>query len=404
MHSSKQWALGVMEAGVKAGMKIDLFFFLTNFDANGGNQSAPPAWRSYNVSQMAKALYQHTYSTTKYYLDKGLKIGLYEVGNEIDSGCCGYTWLSTLRQPGTDVIHDYSWDESHVWKYEAALLNSSIAGIKAADPSAKIALHISLTQYPQFIHAWFQYMNSLHVPYDYGELSAYPWLNDNPYPGEPDFDTYLGQSVAAIADAGKPTMIAEYSFPSSTPPSSVSWVSVPGYDFTEQGQSAWIKHFLTLAECNSAIDGVFYFYPDVSWDYLGSAALFRDQTSLKPAVSDFDNVSALASGPCPALTTTTSTTGSTSATTTSTSTTGSTSATTTSTSTSSTTSTSSRTSTSTTSTSGAGTSGVASSLTSTTATAPTDTSTTALAATLFVSAILAASVGILKRRGATKAR
>jgi len=217
--SCREYTLDVMKAGARAGMHLDLFFFLSDHATMGGQQRAPVGWGNYSLEQTAAALKQHTYETTRYYREKGLKIELYEVGNEIDLGVCGYSFDSKLHAVGVDVLHDLSWVRNNIWTKEAVVLRAAIEGIVDADPAAKIVLHLGLTRFPAFVQAFFQSMKDFGVQYDYGALSYYPWCNFNPDPSQrPD---YFAQSVNVIASLGKRVIIAEFDFPSSQPPSNL---------------------------------------------------------------------------------------------------------------------------------------------------------------------------------------
>jgi len=281
--SSREYALNVMKAGAKVGMHLDLFFFLSDHATMAGQQKAAAGWGNYSLEQTAAALRQHTYDTTAYYRKKGLKIELYEVGNEIDLGVSGYSFDTKLYAPRVDVSKDFPWVRSNIWTKEAVLLRAAIEGITTADPAAKIVLHLALIEHPAFVQAFFQTMKDFEVPYDYGALSYYPWLHYNPN-RSPD---YFNQSVSAIVASRKQVIIAEFDFPSSEPTSNLPVDEVLGYSFTAEGQSTWVRDFLILAN-NDSIAYAFYFYPDNFLDrQVGEASLFANDQQPKPALAEF---------------------------------------------------------------------------------------------------------------------
>ncbi len=282
---SREYAFQIMRTGAKAGMHLNLFFYLSDGAAFVGNQKAPAQWQNYSLEETAAALKKHTFETTKYYKDKGLKIELYEIGNEIEFGICGYSNDTKLALPGVDVLRNYAKVREGIWVKEAVLLKSAIEGVKQADPDAKIVLHISSSQYPELTEAFFKAMSDFGVPYDYGGLSYYPWTNF--HPDIPIPSNCLDLSVQAIARLGKQTVISEFSFPSGKTPATPQQ-NVPGYDFTLDGQAKWVHDFLTAVENNPYIKSIFYFYPD-NYSVDLSSALFVDDKQPKPAISQFKN-------------------------------------------------------------------------------------------------------------------
>ena len=294
---SREYTLQVMEAAAKSGMHLDLFFYLSDQAAYSCNQKAPAPWENYSLEETATALKQHTFETARYYKDRGLKIELYEIGNEIEFGICGYSIDTKLPLPGVDILNDFAAVREGIWVKEAVLLKAAIDGVKEADPQASIVLHVSVSQYPDLVKAFFQAMNDFGVPYDLAGLSYYPWTNYHPeVPTTPDF---LNLSVQTIAELGKQTVISEFSFPSYYP-QAIPVKEGPGYEFTLDGQSNWVHDFLLAAENNPNIDSVFYFYPDnYAVSDVGPCALFTDDTHPKPAIYEFAKFQANASDVTP---------------------------------------------------------------------------------------------------------
>jgi len=281
---SREHALQVMKTGTNAGMHLNLFFYLSDTAAMAANQKAPVAWQDYSLEETANALKQHTFETTTYYKKQGLKIDLYEIGNEIELGICGYSNDTKLHLEGVDVLRDYAADRQGIWTKEAVLLKAAISGIKEADTEAKIVLHVGSTQYPGLTKAFFQAMTDFDVPFDYGGLSYYPWTNYHPEIPIPA--NCLELCIDYLADLGKKAVISEVSFPSGEVPS-FPVQEVPGYTFTIEGQAKWISNFLKTVESNQHIHSIFYFYPDNYQADCGLAALFIDDKHPKPAIYEF---------------------------------------------------------------------------------------------------------------------
>ena len=284
---SRENILQVMRVGVQAGMHLCLQFSLNDKGACGSNQKAPAQWKDYSLEETAAALKNYTYETTKYYKDNGVKIELYEIGNEIEFGVCGYSNDTKLALPGVNYLTDIPAVRKGIWEKEAVLLKAAIEGVKQADPEAKTVLHISTAQWPDLVGGFFKAMNDFGVKYDYGGLSYYEWFN--PHPTIPSPENFFDLSVEAIAKQGKKVIISEYSYPSAENPVSGFLVKeIPGYPFTPEGQAKWLRDFLLKAENNPNIESVFYFFPDHFLDQVvPQTALFLDDKHPKPAIYEF---------------------------------------------------------------------------------------------------------------------
>src|SRR5262249_10882650 len=140
------------------------------------------------------------------------------IGNEIDQGIVNFRPGERIAvPPGTDIVCDVHWMRDNVWTIEAKLLAAGIAGVRRANPAAKIVLHptgmVGLClgiEGPAFFDA----MVDLNVDFDIGGLSFYPGLL--PLDGKWGLGPALqrGQAlVAHLASLGKKTIIAESAYP-----------------------------------------------------------------------------------------------------------------------------------------------------------------------------------------------
>lgn len=267
-------------------MRLHAFLFLSDRAAFGGNQKAPAGWESFTLEQTAAALRKHAFETAAYFRDRGLNVEIYSVGNEIEFGVTGFSFDERLKTPGIDVFRNFRWLRENIWNKEAVLLKAAIAGVKEAQPNAKIALHVSVTQYPDLVRAFFGAMVELGVPFDYAAFSDYQWLNYHPNVSSPP--DYLERSVSAAAALGKLVLINEFNFPSAQPPGSLPVVPQAGYGFDLSGQAAWVRDYLRRVSQMPSVVSAYYFYPDnfVVSD-IGVAALFQDSRTVKPALAEF---------------------------------------------------------------------------------------------------------------------
>jgi hypothetical protein len=135
--------------------------------------------------------------------------------------------------------------EQNVWPTEATLLKAAIAGVKMADPNAKIALHIEglgVTPADIFVRAFFTTMVNLGAPFDVAGLS-HPYMESGWFPGPITQYTFacwaqrMDSIFRDIAALGKKGMIAEGGYENSTVNISLN-DPMPGFPVTPQGQAA----------------------------------------------------------------------------------------------------------------------------------------------------------------------
>lgn len=294
--SSLEYAEQIMREASNAGMKLNLFFFLSDQAAHGGAQNAPLAWQNLSVDDTAVVLQDYCYQTTKYFKDKGLNIELYDIGNEIERGILNFRPGERVTLPsGIDQMNNMDYMKNNIWNIEAKLLKAAIAGVKQANPNAKIVLHIAALGASNnniFVNTFFQYMIEQGVAFDYAGLSypykSYPLAATVPYFTNNDFLS----AISFIGSLGKKIIISEYSYPNS--PTGISESPDPGYPYTPSGQEQWLKDFLLFCMNNDNIAGLHYFYPEYypgmsngSTPELESTGLFSSDTQIQPAMLKF---------------------------------------------------------------------------------------------------------------------
>ncbi len=296
--SSREWAEQIMREAVAERLRLNVFFFLSDEAAHGGQQNAPPEWAGLSVEETARRVKAYTFETTAYFLNKGLDIELYDIGNEIDTGILNFRPGERITlPPGVDLLRNMDYMRHHVWNIEATLLKSAIEGVKQADPDAQIVLHITnLTSSPGdlFVKTFFQTMVEFGVEFDFAGLT-------HPYPSEPRLSEYsttcwfqrLQETIDFLASLGKPVIFSEVAYAHATP----GVLSPPMQDFpyTPAGQAAWVRRQLRFITSNENIAGFFYFYPDwfpgmtnePSTPEQESTGLFASDTEPLPALKVF---------------------------------------------------------------------------------------------------------------------
>jgi serralysin len=282
------------------GMENILSFFFSDTAANASAQDAPAAWRGLSVQDTAQKLFEHTKSVAADYKARGLRIAIYEIGNEIDTGILNFRPGERIPLPeGGGYVDNLDYMRSKIWSTEAVLLKAAIAGIRSVDPNAKIELHaamVGVTPADVFVKAFYKSMVDNGVDFDIAGLSLpYPQLpwRVNEYTTDCWFGR-LQETTDYIARLGKKTMIAEAAYPHSD----VGMVATPMTEFpyTEAGQAAWVRENLRFANNNPNMAGFMYFYPDwIPGQARGDAAalpleaygLFDAGKSARPGLKQF---------------------------------------------------------------------------------------------------------------------
>ena len=298
--SSREYAEQIMREAAAEGLRLNVFFFLSDDAAHGTQQNAPPEWAGLSVEETARRVKAHTFETTAYFLEKGLDIELYDIGNEIDFGVLNFRPGERIAlPPGVDLLRNMDYMRRHVWNIEATLLKSAIAGVKQADPDAQIVLHIAglmLGPGDLFAKTFFQTMVEFGVEFDFAGLSL-PYINLadsrlSEYSTNCWFQR-LQETTDFLASLGKPVIFSEGSYPHAT--TGVLGTPMEDFPYTPAGQAAWARRLLRFLTSHENVAGFFYFYPDwfpgMGYDPspldLESMGLFASDTEVLPALKVF---------------------------------------------------------------------------------------------------------------------
>ena len=156
------------------GLQPYMVIFLSSDWADLGKQPAPESWISeydwFNLTleQQGTIVYNYTSQTVSYFLQNGIDIDLYEIGNEIDFGLCGYFEEDALKRENTSYMMQTT------WKTMTYLINAAIDGVKSVDPTSQFLLHITHWLDYNFSQDFFSYMIDSGVQLDFMGLSFYP--------------------------------------------------------------------------------------------------------------------------------------------------------------------------------------------------------------------------------------
>jgi len=301
-HTSLKESIEVAEWARREGFRLYWFFFMSHASADLGKQPSPPEWQGFDLPKRAEAIRNYAKTTTAQILSAGISDHLYEVGNEIDYGFAGLFDPIGLER-GDDEAALRQLRET-TWRDESILLTAAIDGIRAADPEAKIVLHIAHWWSDAFALDFFKSMDLYGVRYDYVGLSFYPSSGITSLSDvliEPErlnatrSHELLGATVTRLTyEINKPIIVSEYGYPSSSAiVGPFSWWNhtVAGYPLTPQGQKDWLRAFLNWTYTASEISGVFYysplFYGPRGVELWQPFALFDSSGESKPSLEAF---------------------------------------------------------------------------------------------------------------------
>jgi len=142
-----------------AGLKFLLDFHYSDTWADPGKQFKPASWARINGSALEGQVYEYSNDVIKRFIAEGVKPDMVQVGNEIQNGMI---WPQ-------GKIEDIETAESF-----CVLLRCASAGVRAADPSIKIMVHIACGGQNEESVAFFDKIISRDVTFDVIGQSYYP--------------------------------------------------------------------------------------------------------------------------------------------------------------------------------------------------------------------------------------
>lgn len=125
----------------------------------------PGPWLSLGLEEMAKALRQYGTIMARRILDTGVRVVMWDIGNEVEFGIAGVTprplfgaehyeppdavnpgigRMTVVRLISTMTSAErIAWCEAHLWPAMGRLLAATADGIRSVDPAARFSTHIS---------------------------------------------------------------------------------------------------------------------------------------------------------------------------------------------------------------------------------------------------------------------
>ncbi len=226
-YCSVDRTLALARDGKKLGMHLLINFHYADDWADPQKQPTPDAWRSLNLTDLAKAVKAHTQDTLDRLAAQGTPADSVQVGNEIRNGIL---WPMGKRSEGKlDKL--------------AVLLKAGVEGVRASKNGKKIKVMIHHDQggMVKECRFFFGELKRLGVRFDWIGLSYYPWWHGT----MPQLQENMN---GLAAEFRKPVMIVETAYPFT-----LGWKDqtgnfcgsesqlVPGFPATPEGQAKFLR-------------------------------------------------------------------------------------------------------------------------------------------------------------------
>lgn len=232
------------------GMKVCIDFHYSDFWADPTKQYVPKAWKGMTIEQKSDALYDFTVTSLTDILNAGVDVGMVQVGNEINKGMSGESFMSSvaeLLKAGSGAVREVS---------------------NAAGKDIQVAVHYTDIDKKGEVAKITADLEKYGVDYDIFAMSYYSFWHGSM--------ENMQEMAEYVQDTyGKKVVIAEtsYCYTAEDGDGSGNSVSgdgdlVDGYDATVQGQADMLRDICEAAD-EADIIGVFYW--EGTWIPVGPA-------------------------------------------------------------------------------------------------------------------------------------
>ena len=240
------------------GFKILLDIHYSDFWVDPAKQVLPKAWKDHSYEEVLKDVYEYTKETLLNAKKDGVEISLIQIGNEITNGLL-WPYGKLLENPNGGVRLGYD--------KVCALLKEGIKATKETTPDCKIIIHLERVYDTEVYDEYLTQLEKYGVEYDILGASYYPYWHGT-------FDDLYRTLNLCRNKFKKQVMVMElgYAFTLEDYKEGCNnhlviredTYSLYGFkkefDFTKEGQAAFIKAFLKRAE-EEKLDGVFFWEP-----------------------------------------------------------------------------------------------------------------------------------------------
>ena len=226
-------------------------------------------------------------------LDTGVKVRIWDVGNEVEFGIAGVAiqpmpgacddtaggagWykppdavdaaigkMSALTLVRMSDAKRIEWLQTHVWPHEAKMLAAVAEGIRSVDPRARFSTHVSgmTSVLPAQTVAFFKAMRDGGFVADELGVSYYPTSSNSP---RDRLQAFKDMADTAQRELGRPVFIAEFGYPAKTMKLVFIWNDeVKGYPLSQEGQANFIRDLVAWGVGTGTLSGIRPWAPDLA--------------------------------------------------------------------------------------------------------------------------------------------
>ncbi|MCM1124426.1 MAG: glycosyl hydrolase 53 family protein [Eubacterium sp.] len=227
----------------KYGMRLYVDYHYSDFWADPNKQQCPKAWEGMEIEAKSEALKQFTEESLMQIIDAGGRVGMVQIGNEINNGIAGET----------------------DWTKRGQLLQAGAAAVREVSAKTgneiKIAVHFTDVSDQKGTLAIAEKLKEKEIDYDIFAVSYYPYWHGT-------MDNLTDTLVKLSETYDKKVLVAENAYPYTTGDGDGAANSVgeedlvSGYPATVQGQANEIRDVCAaVAAVGDAGLGLFYWEP-----------------------------------------------------------------------------------------------------------------------------------------------
>ncbi|WP_305954007.1 glycoside hydrolase family 53 protein [Paenibacillus odorifer] len=238
----------------EAGLNFLLDFHYSDKWADPANQSKPKAWENLDFTGLTSAVYEYTREVLELLQSQGTMPDMVQIGNEITPGML---W--------NEGKVDGEWDTTEQWEQFITLVQAGIAGAKAVASDLSIMIHIDRgADHPasrNFYDRFFEHG----VNFDVIGLSFYSWWHgtlDDLRSNLNELTVRYNKDIIVVETAYPWTLNAPEGFPLIV---SEEKQLHEGYPATVEGQTKYMKDFISVIENIPNGKGIGFYYWEPAW-------------------------------------------------------------------------------------------------------------------------------------------
>jgi arabinogalactan endo-1,4-beta-galactosidase len=281
----------------------------------------PGAWTSLTLDQMIPILRSYGAFVARQILDTGVKVRIWDLGNEIEFGTAGVVvrpipgvcdgteggpgWYKApdavdpaigqmsvfelLKLPESQRI---AWLQAHLWPHEARILAAVAEGIRSVDVHARFSTHVSgaTAVLPTQAVAFYKAMSDGGFRVDEFGVSYYPTSSAIP---SDRLQAFKDMATALHRELGRPVFIAEFGYPAAKMESGFVWNDAAvGYPLTPEGQANFIRELVAWGVGTGVLSGIRPWAPDLAGTAWGPMSFFETDGKSATARPALDAITA----------------------------------------------------------------------------------------------------------------